>query len=581
MNKCIRNCLLFVTVIGIVLFTACSNESKEGFQNKDNKEAYDNSENEINRESGADDTIGENNSLHTEKNDDQSVEETSLNDIPDISSDMTVYLKDNKIYSYSKSTETIKEECDCVFEPELEKKIDPNKNYYINLCSKIISDSTLITPYMLKEAEPDNPFGFNYDLFSRTIGEDGSKIDKIGQNVVWSFYTDDDVTKVAYVDESHHLYLYDLEKNSLLKCDDNHIEEYSVLVSPDCNYITYERNNGDGIIWSLGSNNTEKISDSALFLKVYDTGECFFIEWDDDDIPWLCYFNENKTVLTQIDDLGEIDIADYNASAVFPVNSDETDRKWQVFSNGNLYNIELDDVDVAFVSKNGSKIMLISDIHREMGNLYEVEIDEGKDVLVPKLFDEDVACDESQLLSVKMSIGYINNDDFLYYKNIKDNTADMLINKTFVDYGVCPVFLTQSYDKKNKKYYYLTNVIGGASADYFMGTLKVYDGKGVKKIDDNVLWLYESKNTGDIAYIANYNSSICTGDLYLFTKGEKRLLDKGCSTVISNNGAEIVLNYNQTILLNMIDVNMKIKKLEAGNEIKNAIENADWSAWDD
>ena len=143
------------------------------------------------------------------------------------------------------------------------------------------------------------------------------------------------------------------------------------------------------------------------------------------------------------------------------------------------------------------------DDRNDTGDLYKAEIAKGKKP-DPKKQDEEVS-----------SLGgarFINVNEFMYFKNVKDSyigVGELFINGTAIseDVKLYPV----SYSESTKNLVYFTD--WSERREY--GTLNVYNNGTATKIEEEV-YTYVARETGEIAYLYDYNINRLRGDLYIY-----------------------------------------------------------------
>ncbi len=137
------------------------------------------------------------------------------------------------------------------------------------------------------------------------------------------------------------------------------------------------------------------------------------------------------------------------------------------------------------------------------GDLYKIEI--SKTVGKAELFDSDVSTYYSY---------FVADDQYLYFKDVKDGKGELYINKTKIDYDVRIAYV--SYLEDSKKVAYYTDW----STEKQYGTLKTATLKGkTTKVADDV-HSYRITPDEQILYIYDFSLTSYKGELYLF-KGKK------------------------------------------------------------
>ncbi|MBQ4602626.1 MAG: hypothetical protein IJB24_07180, partial [Clostridia bacterium] len=171
----------------------------------------------------------------------------------------------------------------------------------------------------------------------------------------------------------------------------------------------------------------------------------------------------------------------------------------------------------------GTVVYYIDDIPDEenYGELYCISINDGK-IGKAELYDSDVRTSYSY---------FANENDFVYFKDVKDGKGELYINKNRIDYDVeC---YSVSYDSESGKTVYLTDY--NSEKDY--GTLKIHDGKKATKIADDVHTFYTTPE-GRVLYLYDYSLNYYKGELCEWYNGETRHIDEDVNGIlITNDGA--------------------------------------------
>lgn len=189
--------------------------------------------------------------------------------------------------------------------------------------------------------------------------------------------------------------------------------------------------------------------------------------------------------------------------------------------------IENEDARYFDISSDGSIIYYFDEINDENnhGELYQIAIKNGK-VSKPTLYDSDVYA---------YSNYFINDEDYVYFKEYKNNIGELYINKEKIDFDVYTTAITYREDLNSVFYY----------TDYDtsnkVGTLKKYTKGEPVKISDDVKDYYLTSE-GDVLYLYDYSKQYYKGELYLWDNGEKIKLDDDVIAIIpilnTNGGAE-------------------------------------------
>lgn len=159
------------------------------------------------------------------------------------------------------------------------------------------------------------------------------------------------------------------------------------------------------------------------------------------------------------------------------------------------------------INSSGTVVYYIDDITDEKnhGTLYRISISDGK-VGKPEVYDEDVYI---------AYIRFVNDTDFVYFKEYENGKGELYMNKNKIDYDVenCRT------DELGRMFYYTD-----WDWDKETGTLKMYDGKDIVKISDDV-HEFQVIPDGRILYLYDYSINYNKGELYEWSDGKTREID--------------------------------------------------------
>jgi len=169
------------------------------------------------------------------------------------------------------------------------------------------------------------------------------------------------------------------------------------------------------------------------------------------------------------------------------------------------------------INESGTEVYYIDDIpdDKDYGELYHIEI-KGGNVGAPEVYDSDVYIGYSY---------FINDDEFLYFKDYKDDKAELFINQTSIDYDVY-VYNVRTDEKMGGVAYF---VDWNEEKDY--GTLKMYKGKEAVKVADDV-HDFEVAPDGRILYLYDYSLNHYKGELYQWQGKEPEKIDDDVVCII-------------------------------------------------
>ena len=189
----------------------------------------------------------------------------------------------------------------------------------------------------------------------------------------------------------------------------------------------------------------------------------------------------------------------------------DVDVTYCLLTEGQSIDLGLENATHFDIAPDGSSLLYLQDYDFEIdcGDLYEIEISGGK-IKAPELVENDV------FMSVYMEDGIL-----LCWKDcdFDENTADLYIDGECVDYDV-PLGRDVGYDKDTKTFYYMVDY----DEDRECGTLKCYKSKKPETVADDVIQ-FTILGDGRIMYLYDYSLNTYYGDLCLYEKGDKTLVD--------------------------------------------------------
>lgn len=148
-------------------------------------------------------------------------------------------------------------------------------------------------------------------------------------------------------------------------------------------------------------------------------------------------------------------------------------------------------------------------------NLYKAKLTKEK-VKTPKLYDEKVSREGFEVL---------DNQKIKYFKNTKNYSGDLYINKKIIDSSVSTK--RSSYLEESGTLYYFTNW----NNDNETGILKLVKGSSPEIIAEKV-HVYQVTPNSTVYYIGNYSYSSYTGSLFSYRGNESDLIEKGVSGIV-------------------------------------------------
>ena len=148
-------------------------------------------------------------------------------------------------------------------------------------------------------------------------------------------------------------------------------------------------------------------------------------------------------------------------------------------------------------------------------NLYKAGLSKEK-VKNPKLYDSEVSREGFELLEGKK---------IKYFKNVKDSSGELIINKKSVDTSVS--VQRSFFHEDSKTLYYFTNWDSQSET----GVLKKSKGSEAEKIAEKV-HIYQVTPDSTVYFISNYSYSSYSGNLYSYQGKEPELIEKNVSGLI-------------------------------------------------
>lgn len=518
----------------------------------------------------------------------------------------SLYIKDGEI-SYTKFSKD--------GSMEITSRLDNDNNYsdyglsnlagtlgpYVVLCS---DGKTMFYPDRIEDG--------GFSLYYRNISKAGEEPTRVDTNVS-TYYVTDKGDQVFYLKDGA-LYQNDLkEKNKVA----NDVRNFAV--SADAKKVLYRDDDGNLYIWT-GSSDKEKISsgvdtiskynddlsviyymkedslykyekgenqkiasDVFRLIRVFDSGEAYYVKSDDEEIKLMDYVNDdmsdddyyansmreylknetiNHTVYTlyyydgsdstkvsdslsgvsnaAASERAVIAVSVYDSSEVGKIRLSEvqyayevwekvndalyTDREYNIVVKDDMTSFDQNKISNLVISKDGSTVLFLDDVSSdgEEADLYQISI-KGDEVGKPSLYDTDVST---------ARYGILSDGSLYYFKDVKDSEGELYIDKAAIDFDVYCYNVSTSYYEDSKLIFYYVDY----SADKG-GTLKMYKGGSSTKIADDVVD-FVVVNGDDVLYLYDFSTKHYTGTLYLHDGKTATKIDDDVSGIIRICDAE-------------------------------------------
>lgn len=153
---------------------------------------------------------------------------------------------------------------------------------------------------------------------------------------------------------------------------------------------------------------------------------------------------------------------------------------------------------------------------KEYGDLYCITVTDGT-VGSPEKYDTDANYSNSY---------FIDDSQFLYFKECKNDKGELYVNKKRIDYDVF-VYFVDPYSAPGKLFYF-TDIENGTRS----GTLKVYQDGKATKIADDAFSTFAVTADGRVLYLKDYSQNYYTGDLYEWSNGKSKEFDTDVTAVL-------------------------------------------------
>lgn len=157
------------------------------------------------------------------------------------------------------------------------------------------------------------------------------------------------------------------------------------------------------------------------------------------------------------------------------------------------------------INDSGTNAYYLDNVSEEKyhGELYLVTIQDGI-IEKPKVYDNDV---------YNYYADFLNDSQFMYFKDYDDGVGDLYVNKEKIDYDV-DVYDVRYHNSLNKIFYYCDY-----SSENYSGTLKFYCNGEITKVGDDI-HVYSIMPDGQILYLCDYSNKYYKGELREWNNGE-------------------------------------------------------------
>jgi hypothetical protein len=368
------------------------------------------------------------------------------------------------------------------------------------------------------------------DLYHHNLNEKSAKID---ENVM-SFVASDDGKRVLYAKmcEGAETFSVDIYLSKSGKSG----EKIATGIS-SVKYITKDL---ETVYYTVGSTfyklktgkEPKVISEDVIsVVKVYDSGELYFLKRVDDGSNTLYYDSGNNKPVALIEKYYSLNAsADNKPVIVFSAENSDTKKKlsYYVAAEKTVSKIDyhLSSVDI---DNDGKEVYFITNIDSKTGcgDLYKANI--SNKIKTPKRVAGDV-----------YDGYYISEGQYIYIKNYNDATSagEVYLNNKLVGNNIYCDSL--NYSKENKTLVYFTDNTKENNASLF-----IYKSGKSKKISDNV---YMSSliftPEGELAYLKDY--SIGKGTLCICKNKKEKVVTEDVNYVI---GFDIANDYDGKMMI--------------------------------
>ena len=251
----------------------------------------------------------------------------------------------------------------------------------------------------------------------------------------------------------------------------------------------------------------EKVLTDAYVSSEY-SSECTVA--DNNPVIIFSIYNQTSVKKVKISEIDYVsDVKDMLEAALY-----SSSEKY-IAVKDNLSIIEQTDAQSFDVTSDGKTVYFIDDVSEKTnhGDVYRIRIS-GNKALKPELYDSDV-----------YTANLLDNDKYVYYKDVKDSKGEFYIDKQKIDYDV-DLWNFLYLDESDAVVYM---VDWNEEKEY--GTLKMFkNGKAVKIADD--VHTYKQTPNGEVLYLYDYSKNYNNGELFIYNNKKAEKIDDDVVAII-------------------------------------------------
>ena len=399
-------------------------------------------------------------------------------------------------------------------------KLDNNSSgvtlYYRSTASekqeakKVDSD---ITRYAVNDSASLVTYLKNGNLYQFDVKR-GEKSDKMAGDVS-TFYVSEDGKKIVYLEDDEGEYLLNVidSGKDKVKLASGVSLQY---VSDDCKTIVYMKDDTLYLNQGAKDKDTKIASDVYGTVRVYDTGEVYYVTEDDNELT-LCYFDGKKTsteLIEEFDYWNDYTVSSHDSAAML-VYQDNDDEYQLVVGGGKPKALKAEEPSSFTFSKDGKSIWYVDEPDKNYeGDLYKVTISNGAIKSTDEVDGEVYAS----------YVVYTPGGHLVYFKDVKNSEGELWVDGKKADDDVALSSLQES-ESGALLYFVDYNFNKG------YGTLKQYSGGKAAQIADDV-YSFAVLPNGSVLYLLDYSTSRYRGDLYVCSGSRSTQLDEDVVTII-------------------------------------------------